>query len=121
MSALPGELLNMPIANGHANLRGLGAAVACFAAVAVGSAQEPGQAKAAEVLQKICGACHTPRSALTAGRSRSQWQETIDKMASLGARATDEEFASVLNYLSADQSCASNYGQRKAVALRIWR
>jgi len=75
--------------------------VACCAAVFVCSAQEPGPAKAEEVLQKVCGACHTPQSVLTTRRTRAQWQETIDKMVSLGAKATDEEFAAVLNYLSA--------------------
>jgi len=91
----------MRIANGRTLLGGLGAALACFGAVSVCSAQETGPAKAEETFQKVCGTCHTPLVALTTRRTRGQWQETIDKMVSLGAKASDEEFAAVVNYLSA--------------------
>ena len=81
-------------------VRSFGAATAFFVAVIVCSAQEPDAAKGAEVLQKVCGTCHTPQSVLTIRRPKAQWQETIDKMVSFGARAIDEEFAAILNYLS---------------------
>lgn len=91
----------MRIPNYHDILRGLGTAVVCCAAVLVGSAQETGPAKGGEVVQKVCGVCHTTQSVLIVRRTRSQWQETIDKMVAMGAKASDEDFATVLNYLTA--------------------
>ena len=58
-----------------------------------------------QVFQKACGQCH-PRDFVFAPRSRDQWQETIQKMATLGAKGSDEEFAIVLDYLAAE------YGRR---------
>jgi cytochrome c oxidase cbb3-type subunit 3 len=100
MSAMHGALLKTRIAHTRTVLCGFGAAVACFVLAIPSSAQEPVAAKGAEVFQKICGTCHTPQSVLTIRRARAQWQETIDKMVSFGAKATDEEFAAILNYLS---------------------
>ena len=77
----------MPIANRLTILRGFGAA-ACFAAV-VCSAQEPASNRGAEVLKNVCGVCHTPQSVVARRRTRAQWQETIDKMVGLGAKASN--------------------------------
>src|SRR5439155_15117660 len=57
-----------------------------------------------ELVRKLCGTCHPVERAVAARRTKAQWQETIDKMVLLGAKASDEEFATVLNYL------ASQYG-----------
>src|SRR4051812_19538585 len=91
----------MPIANRLTILRRFGAAVACVAA-AVCSAQEPAPNRGAEVLKNVCGVCHTPQIVVARRRTRAQWQETIDKMISLGAKASEEDFAQVLNYLTAE-------------------
>lgn len=98
--AVLGESQSMLIGNARTILRGFGAVVACCAAVVTCGAQEPATPAGREVVQKVCSACHTPESVLGTRRSRSQWQDIIDKMVSLGAKATDEEFAAVLNYLS---------------------
>lgn len=82
-------------------VRGSIAAAAWFLAAAACSAQDAGERKGAETFQKVCGTCHTTQSVLNVRRTRDQWQETIDKMVSLGAKASDAEFASILNYLSA--------------------
>src|SRR5579872_1713233 len=92
-----GERGRMLIRNGHAIGRVLGVV---FAAAMVSGAQEPAQPQGREVVQKVCSPCHTPESVLGTRRTRSEWQETIDKMVALGAKATDEEFAQILNYLS---------------------
>src|SRR5438309_8732918 len=54
---------------------------------------------AREVLQKVCGTCHALERVTASRRSRAQWEETMDKMISLGAKGTDEEFATILTYL----------------------
>jgi len=54
---------------------------------------------AKEVFRKVCGACHEPEQATERRRSRDQWDEVIDKMITLGAKGTSEEFNTVLTYL----------------------
>jgi cytochrome c2 len=107
----------MPISNGRTIVRGLGAAVAWFAAVVACNAQEPGPGNAAEVFQKVCGVCHTTQSVLTTRRTKGQWQETIDKMVSLGAKASDEDFAAVLSYLSTQYGPDAANGMGGAASL----
>jgi cytochrome c oxidase cbb3-type subunit III len=97
----------MPIVSQLRVSRAFWAAIACWIA-AVCSAQEPVSDKNAALLNKVCGVCHTPQSVLVSGRTRAQWQETIDKMIGFGAKASDEEFAAVLNYL------ATAYGREDA-------
>jgi len=52
-----------------------------------------------EALQKVCGACHALERVTASRRSRAQWDETMDKMISLGAKGTEEEFAAIMAYL----------------------
>ena len=54
---------------------------------------------AKEALQKVCGVCHALERVTASRRSRAQWEETMDKMISMGAKGTEDEFAAVLAYL----------------------
>lgn len=76
----------------------------CLAAAVTAAAQDQALAQSRQVVQKVCGNCHTPESVIGGHRSRVQWQDTIDKMVGLGAKGTQDEFATVLDYL------ASQYG-----------
>ncbi|MBP6824809.1 MAG: helix-hairpin-helix domain-containing protein [Acidobacteria bacterium] len=58
-----------------------------------------------ELLQKVCGSCHALSKVTGARRSRAQWEEVTDKMISSGAKASDDEFTAVINYL------VSQYGR----------
>ncbi|HKQ78287.1 MAG TPA: c-type cytochrome [Blastocatellia bacterium] len=74
-------------------------------------AMQSSQADARAVVQKICGtACHALERATVSPRSRAQWEDVISKMISMGAKGTDEEFATALNYL------ATNYGRDASAA-----
>ncbi|MEP6539360.1 MAG: cytochrome C [Bryobacteraceae bacterium] len=73
-------------------------ALFCSAALLL-PAQFP-DAPGKEVTQKVCGACHGPEVTVSKGRTRQQWAETIASMVSKGAKATDTEFAQVLDYLT---------------------
>src|ERR1041384_2950987 len=66
----------------------------CLAAAALAGAQEP-----ASVFQTVCGKCHPPDAVVTP-RPRAQWQETISKMADLGAKMSAEERTILLDDLS---------------------
>ena len=77
--------------------------------VASGAAQQANDARA--VVQKICGtACHTLERATVSPRSRAQWEDVISKMISMGAKASDEEFATVLNYFATNHGRDANAG-----------
>ena len=65
------------------------------------TAQQPPAGASRAVFQKVCGACHPADSFLTGGRTREQWQETINAMVARGAKATPEEFGIALDYLVA--------------------
>lgn len=60
--------------------------------------QQPDE-QAAEVFKTTCTRCHTPDRILSARKTRTQWEETLDKMTKLGATASDEDWATVLDYL----------------------
>jgi mono/diheme cytochrome c family protein len=59
------------------------------------------------VFEKVCGACHPVETATAQKRSRAQWQENITSMIDKGAKASDEEFATVLDYLATNYSPSS--------------
>ena len=56
----------------------------------------PGKAE----LQKVCGLCHQAERSAAVRLTREGWEGVINSMITRGARATDEEFAAVLDYLS---------------------
>ena len=58
------------------------------------------QKDALAVTQKVCATCHAMERVTVARRSRPQWEEVISKMVALGAKGTDEELTTVLNYLT---------------------
>ena len=49
---------------------------------------------------KVCGVCHEAQRVASIRLTREGWQTTIGDMIARGARATDEEFQAVLDYLS---------------------
>jgi competence protein ComEA len=57
----------------------------------------PGKAET----QKICSQCHELERSISPRQDRAGWQGTMDKMINLGAKGTEKEFATVLDYLAA--------------------
>lgn len=57
-----------------------------------------GYGKAATV--RVCGNCHSPERAVSLHQSRQGWEETVTKMAKLGAQGTEDDFDVILGYLS---------------------
>lgn len=53
------------------------------------------------VFQKICTTCHAMDN-VGARRTRSQWEDLMYKMIDLGAKGTDQEFRTVLDYLASE-------------------
>src|SRR5690242_9758187 len=53
-----------------------------------------------EETQKLCSECHELARSVSLRQDRDGWKTTINKMTSLGAQGTEQEFAAVLEYLS---------------------
>jgi competence protein ComEA len=53
-----------------------------------------------EETQKLCSRCHDMDKSISINQDRAGWQRTIEKMLAFGAKATDQEFNAVLDYLA---------------------
>ena len=53
-----------------------------------------------DVVVRVCSVCHAPNRAASVRLTRDGWAETIDDMKHRGAKGTDEDFQTVLDYLS---------------------
>jgi competence protein ComEA len=60
--------------------------------------QEP-EDHAAVAFKRVCATCHDAERILSARRTRTQWEEVIDKMIERGAAGTDEDFTAAEQYL----------------------
>jgi hypothetical protein len=69
----------------------------------------PGASSAAgeAVTRKVCGtACHSFEHVVTVGRTRAQWEATIENMIGRGAKATSAEVATIVDFLSSTRTLA---------------
>src|SRR6516225_9738446 len=57
--------------------------------------------------EKICSDCHELARSVSLRQDRDGWKTTINKMISLGAQGSEQEFAAVVDYLSANYAAAT--------------
>jgi competence protein ComEA len=69
------------------------------ASVPRASAQEPSDDAGAQEFQAVCSKCHPPDRIVAARRTKTQWEETLEKMTKLGAPITDDNYDILLSYL----------------------
>jgi competence protein ComEA len=55
-----------------------------------------------EAVMRVCVKCHSPNIILAYGQSRVGWENTITKMARLGAKGTDDDYSDIADYLTAN-------------------
>jgi competence protein ComEA len=55
-----------------------------------------------EAVMRLCSKCHSPNIILAYGQNRLGWENTITKMARLGAKGSDDDFSDVADYLTAN-------------------
>lgn len=53
-----------------------------------------------ELVTKVCTACHDANRIVSKKWTKDKWNDTVDKMAKNGAKATDEEFDKIVAYLA---------------------
>ncbi len=70
--------------------------------LAVAPAQGQGlpMGEGGETYELVCGSCHGADIVVGSTGSRAAWEETVEAMRARGAYGTDEEFETVVNYLS---------------------
>jgi hypothetical protein len=62
------------------------------------SALPDGAGKA--IVQRMCVGCHNLKTVTSNHATKEQWSETVQQMVSRGADGTDEEIATVIDYLA---------------------
>jgi competence protein ComEA len=61
--------------------------------------QETAAAEPPEPFVRVCGKCHDAARIIQGRRFREQWEETLDKMVTKGAKGSDEDFDAILSFL----------------------
>ncbi len=88
-------------------MRRLGLTFVSFVVIIIAAAQCGGKPLSPEkLLEERCTRCHTLAPIQAAGKTRHEWESTVYRMISKGARLSDQEAETVIDYL------AENYGPR---------
>ena len=74
-----------------------GFAVAGSAAIAAHTQER--EDTAATAFKRVCSTCHDADRILATRRTRTQWEEVIEKMIERGAQGTDDDFTAAEEYL----------------------
>jgi competence protein ComEA len=53
-----------------------------------------------DLVMNVCTACHELARITSKKKTKDEWNDTVDKMAARGAKASDEEFETIVNYLT---------------------
>jgi cytochrome c5 len=73
------------------------------ATLSAGGSPTPGAADATQLLQARCTRCHSLDRVRAAHKTRAEWEETASRMRGKGAKLTDAEAQSLIEYLAAEQ------------------
>jgi hypothetical protein len=52
------------------------------------------------IVQRMCVSCHSLKTVTSNHATKEQWSDTVQQMVSRGAEGTDEEIATVVDYLA---------------------
>jgi len=53
-----------------------------------------------DLVEKVCTVCHDAARIISKKWTKEEWNDTVDKMAMRGAKASDEEFETIVTYLT---------------------
>ena len=53
-----------------------------------------------DLVMNVCTVCHDLTRITSKKKTKDEWNDTVDKMAARGAKASDEEFETIVNYLT---------------------
>jgi competence ComEA-like helix-hairpin-helix protein len=75
------------------------AAVLCVGAVTRAAGGQSPDDHPANAFKRVCSSCHDAERILATRRTRTQWEEVIEKMIDRGAVGTEDEFVAAEQYL----------------------
>ena len=82
-------------------------ALAIVLGVAVAAQTPPATESGEAATRRVCGTvCHSFEHVVTVGRTRPQWEATIENMIGRGAKATTAEVTAILDFLSSKHTLA---------------
>ena len=53
-----------------------------------------------DLVMNVCTQCHEVTRITSKKKTKDEWNDTVDKMAARGAKASDEEFETIVTYLT---------------------
>jgi cytochrome c5 len=71
-----------------------------FLAAASVQAQDLPDGPGKDLVMNVCTVCHELTRITSKKKTKDEWNDTVDKMAARGAKASDEEFDTIVNYLA---------------------
>jgi mono/diheme cytochrome c family protein len=74
--------------------------LAVFVLAASVQAQDLPDGAGKELVMTVCTQCHDTARIVTKKKTKDEWNELVDSMAARGAKASDEEFDTIVNYLT---------------------
>jgi competence ComEA-like helix-hairpin-helix protein len=74
-------------------------------AAAPGAQIELASGPGADLFQRVCVLCHPPDRIVSVRKTKTEWEEVLDKMITKGAQINDDNYAPIENYL------LRNYGK----------
>jgi competence protein ComEA len=77
----------------------LGAIVAAVSFAPVGAQDSLPDQPGKETVERVCSVCHELDTAIGARHTRAEWRAIVDAMLNRGAKASDEEIATIIDYL----------------------
>ena len=75
------------------------AAVLAVSAVTLAAGRQDADDHTATAFTRVCSSCHDAQRILAARRTRTQWEEVIEKMIERGAQGSDDDFTAAEQYL----------------------
>jgi cytochrome c5 len=90
-----------------AKLKGLVAIAAALLLAASLEAQDLPDGAGKDLVMNVCTVCHDLMRITSKRKTKGEWNDIVDQMATKGAKASDEEFDTIVNYL------AKNFGKDK--------
>jgi cytochrome c5 len=74
--------------------------LAAFLPAASIQAQDLPDGAGKELVMTVCTQCHDTARIVTKKKTKEEWNELVDSMAARGAKASDEEFETIVAYLA---------------------
>jgi competence protein ComEA len=95
--------------------------LAAFSVVALSATvQDAPPDKGAETFTAVCSKCHPPDRIVATRRTKSQWEEVLDKMTKLGAQINDDNYETLMDYLLRQYGKINiNRGESKDIVLVV--